>query len=218
MTHRKTNDLWKLKAYKIVASIFIVATISISSFLVYYILNPPTLTLTFQFSDFYIQDVDTLEKNNSYYIYQAQIEGIHFTKSDWNKYREMNLTDFVSQPLVNPIFLEENIWTTIVENDSIQIDNRTFQINHTPPVVIADFILTFYNDDKTEFKSEIYFSLVFAMHENPTMTFSEYPYKSENSKDSISIKFLGASFNYTSNCFIDLFIEFNGIPTTIPSL
>lgn len=210
-------DPWKFKAYKIVAIIFVIATLSITSFLIYVIENPPTFNLTISFDDFYIQDIDTNEKNYSYYIHAIQVEGIKFREYDWNKFKNMNSTEFILQAYTNPLFMEQNIWGIIeTANGSVSVDNSKYELKHTPVVIISSILLYIQDQDGSKFEEASFELLnkIFIM--NATMLFSDYPYKSTTPQEDMSIHFLGASYNYTSSMFVELYIEFNGVSLAIP--
>jgi hypothetical protein len=211
----KANRLKTL--YKTLAIIFIVSTIGVSAFFIGYTLNPPTFQLTMTFDDFYVQDADTLEKNYSYYLNGFQMEGISLLDNDWNNIKDMNSTAFMMYAIGNIIYIKQSLFGLYNINQSLKADNHSFVSREIPNIIITDFRqVDVFNDDGTMFKSDLTYSLLFDIFiTSATMLFDEYPYKSNTSKQDISIKILGIDFNFTSWESYNLFLEYNGIPLQV---
>jgi hypothetical protein len=203
------------KIYRIMSIIFICFTIGLTSFLIYYFENPPTFNLSITIGDFYVEDIDTHEKNYSMYLVQCEIEGVRFSQKDWNLIKNLNFSDpGFEQP--SSFLVISTIFRGVTAQDNLdRCDNEYWNNQELPILSIWGFYIDLCNNDTTEFGNDQWFHLSDIIMQQIDM-YSEYPYKSEYPSQNIDIEILGAIWNSSSNFFERLIVNYNGIPMDVP--
>lgn len=179
-----------------------------------------TFTLTISFENFYVMNNDTLEKNYSYYLHSFELNGLRLRDSEWQPIKDMNITQWMIY-VQNNIYLMEEVVFGIVDsslNKSLSIDNLEIITNHTFVTIFSDLYMTIYNNDTTTFNSNVGFSWILYEFMPTALTWNEYTYKSTSATENIDINIKGCSYNYTSNTFHSLYVDFNGIEKEVLAL
>lgn len=207
--------------YKSLAISFIIITIGIATFFIGYTLNPPrndprTFQFELLFDDFYVQDIDTLEKNYSYNVNHIEISSMYFSNDTFNVISKMNATSFLLYFMENG-FLVSTQFMGFASNTIDGLDNRSFSTRIIPNLIVMDISIDIYDENGEEWHNEVVFSMWVYDYMSNNVTIGDYYYLLETFNDS-SIRIIGCTYNNTTNAFEKLFIKWNNVEKEVLAL